>query len=135
MSSDETMSDLARYAVGRPWWRWMRGMTWHAEDVVTGETYEGVVERPHAHSDPQSPGVWRDGRPDLSDPATVGCLWALAEEVCGGPVEAGMDARTGLMYARVCIPGSRKHKGPTRAEALIALMDGAHAAQGGQDEQ
>jgi len=136
MSSDETMSDLARYAVGRPWWRWMRGMTWFAEDVVTGETYEGVIEHIGQHMDPLSPGIWRDGRPDLADPATIGCLCALAEEVCGGPVDLYTSIVQGELWSSACafcidVEG----EGHTRAEALIALMDSAHAAQGGQDEQ
>ena len=71
--------DLARRAVACRHWRWLPGMlaryygdgaAWHR--LTDGDGY-GL---PFKHRPPNPRDAW----PDLSDPATVGCLLALVRE-------------------------------------------------------
>lgn len=74
------MSDLARRLVACPRFRWVDGMRAH-ERAAAGMSIHG--ERPCRVSADWSPGVgWL---PDLTDPATVGCLLALVREVYQKP--------------------------------------------------
>jgi hypothetical protein len=79
--------ELARRLVAHPKWRWMGGMV-----AMRGDEPERAPIRLAAHGEVASviwpEGIagpyWFDGRidsagltPDLSDPATQGCLWAM----------------------------------------------------------
>ncbi len=79
MTQQETI-DLAHRAVACSHWRWMPGMKWI---VKRDEPLEDVYGRV-----PDDMRFWtiRPGVvPDLSDPATLGCLLALVREVWGDP--------------------------------------------------
>jgi hypothetical protein len=79
-----TLEDLGRRAVACKHWRWMEGMqveplrfrvVWLTEDMI-GES-------------DQVSYFWKnvpDLYPDLSDPATLGCLLALVREAWKGNV-------------------------------------------------
>lgn len=79
-----TLEDLGRRAVACKHWRWMEGMqveplrfrvVWLTEDMI-GES-------------DQTSYFWKnvpDIFPDLSDPATLGCLLALVREAWKGNV-------------------------------------------------
>jgi hypothetical protein len=79
-----TLEDLGRRAVACKHWRWMDGMqveplrfrvVWLTEDMI-GES-------------DQTSYFWKnvpDIYPDLSDPATLGCLLALVREAWKGNV-------------------------------------------------
>ena len=116
--------DLGRYAAGRAWFRWMPGML--RDD---GHRFIGIdpTGEEHGFVQPADEGggcywIWPqhlvDARcsPDLSDPATVGCLLALAEDLAGGPVDLDVEG-----------------EGLTRAVALVRLCDALHALQATQE--
>ena len=63
--------------------------------------------------------------PDLTDPATLGCLLALVREACGDPL-----AYTMAYYGRWTLCSDRYEEidpgdGATEAEALIAALEAA----------
>ena len=68
------IEELARRAVACKGWRWMPGMAF----VDRGEPWR-VVSPAHAEV------IHADRLPDLTDPATLGCLLALVREAWGDP--------------------------------------------------
>ena len=101
-----TLEELGRRAVACKHWRWMEGMqveplrfrvVWLTEDMI-GES-------------DQTSYFWKnvpDIYPDLSDPATLGCLLALVREAWKGnvaPVYPDSDeALTNLVAALEAAP-------------------------------
>ncbi len=80
------MIDLARRAVACEGWRWMPGMLALDAD---GEEYPcRVIDDRKSVVYEDGDGAIREGVasrsdvPDLTDPATIGCLLALAREAC-----------------------------------------------------
>ena len=102
---NEAMEDLARRAVASPHWRWMPGML---AKIVNGDSgrvcerrgepvvchVDGTIERPWPRGTTRDlvsfcgSRRWREGPmlPDLTDPATLGCLLALVRDVLGEPL-------------------------------------------------
>lgn len=111
------MEELARRAVACDRWRWMPGMLW----LLINE--DGVCY--NCDRVTQANLVFSDALPDLSDPATLGCLLALVREAWDDPF-ALVD------YDR-CNWGlfTRKHDcvwvctADTEAEALVAALEAA----------
>lgn len=128
-----TLDDLGRRAVACKYWRWMEGMqveplrfrvVWLTEDMI-GES-------------DQTSYFWKnvpDIFPDLSDPATLGCLLALVREAWrdAGVACLGSYAR-GVWQFRVY--DGKPHGGSfmrrvacvyfdTEAEALVAALEAA----------
>jgi hypothetical protein len=122
-----TLEDLGRRAVACKHWRWMEGMqveplrfrvVWLTEDMI-GES-------------DQTSYFWKnvpDIFPDLSDPATLGCLLALVEEAWKCPVDmsfAGacrldVDAEERVYPQDHTVSFAAK----TRVEALVAALEAA----------
>ena len=72
---------LARRAVACSRWRWMRGMlTVDAVRLCSSGEAMDLIGFPDG---PKTRGFI--GLPDLTDPATLGCLLALVREVYGSP--------------------------------------------------
>jgi hypothetical protein len=93
---------LGRRAVAAEGWRWMPGMSNQYGDIVTYADNDGVVafvsRKGYYHEVgadfPQSRirnDFGSDAVPDLSDPATLGCLLALVREKHGEWAEIRHD--------------------------------------------
>jgi hypothetical protein len=126
---------LARRVVACPRWRWMPGMRWIVE-VAGGQSLGDRSGLILTEWDAVDDGgrVFRFGHPamlpDLSDPATLGCLLALVRE-------AWCDAEIAIVRERdlawiVChslcnamLYDGRYIRGSTEAEALVAALEAA----------
>ena len=123
--------ELARRAVACDGWRWMPGML----------TDCGLVVYAHDHCSPYLMGVRlddtrvrpeclaipHDALPNLTDPATLGCVLALVREVWGDPLICTAVDNTGAGWwvegwadKR---PDSNLHD--TEAAALVAALEAA----------
>jgi hypothetical protein len=109
----EHIDDLARMLVVVPWCPWR-------QPGGQGRDNFGVM---WVYSDEAD---WLAGGsgyqvPDLTDPATLGCLRAIVSEHVGSPVSIRWVPHLigGVWYAET--PGALQARGPTEAHALIAL--------------
>jgi len=113
----DSMTDLARRLVASPRWRWMPGMR---------ATRAGPWTEPDAVRVPESlpNGGYPGWLPDLTDPATVGCLLSLVREALkdhelfarrelelGGPGWVVVRITTAMII-----------RGATEAEALVEAL-------------
>ena len=105
------MTELAKRAVACRGWRWMPGML--AAD--TGLRLDEMTTD------------WEGTLPDLSDPATAGCLLALVREAWDDPVAhcEELFRRISGDWAVFDRTGSLVAKGATEAEALVAALEAA----------
>jgi len=136
------LEDLGRRAVACKHWRWMDGMTVHGLP-----TYRVVSNNCDGHTyrtDGYDSDSLRDCVPDLSDPATLGCLLALVREAWPHewhqfmvPIFDGISH----WYVGCLMPGTSRIVMPTRvmknglldalppkpteAEALVAALEAA----------
>lgn len=116
----------ARRAVACKGWKWMRGM-----NTTTGDTFIAFSDCDEAYwlahpDDPCEVEPIAGLLPDLTDPATLGCLLALVREAWGDPtlhvVCAGGSVELGVWHARW---GTSSRRGATEAEALVAALEAA----------
>lgn len=113
-----TLEDLGRRAVACKHWRWMEGMlagTTRIVDVKDGpyvfdSEYEDCAGLPHK------------AVPDLSDPATLGCLLALVREAWAND---NMHARPEGDRWRVWSDEPGAFVFGSEAEALVAALEAA----------
>lgn len=123
--------DLARRAVACEGWRWLPGMRWVVARAAPLEDYGGRIHDGVRRA-PDGPGL-----PDLSDPATLGCLLALVREAWAAPYAQASPRLTGNPTRGVGWvaylnddEADRRFRGETEAEALVAALEAASAAGG-----
>ena len=113
---------LGNRAVAAKHWRWMSGMK---VAVPAGHEGDTGYYRILLSSDEPEAGAY----PDLTDPATVGCLLALVRKAWGDPTLCVvLDTSDG----RWCVGcwedngiAMRGRGGATEAEALVDALEGA----------
>ena len=124
----DDMIALSRRAVACRGWRWMPGML---RLRVTSPGMRDYLLREGRVPDGGDPWVYEDWLviPDLTDPATVGCLLALVREAWGDPTLCVvLDTSDG----RWCVGcwedngiAMRGRGGATETEALVNALEGA----------
>ena len=110
---------LAKRAVACRGWRWMPGMRTDLGERVSDDD---------AQTD--APTNWTDDLPDLTDPATLGCLLTLVREAWGkDDMGAVRIFRHGLR--KWCVEHDEDDAlvgafyGPTEAHTLVAALEAA----------
>ena len=133
---------LARRVMACRGWRWMPGMLgWRpdnhgvprpirfVEGVEHMEAIAGVGAGPLLASGYATcDGYWRsdDIMPDLTDPATLGCLLALVREAHAVPfLQVSVKISRGHGYQFDCHPHHRGQWVDSEAEALVAALEAA----------
>ena len=119
----EEQSALARRAVACKGWRWMPGMlTDEGRRVMRVWPDDLGIKWSHLLDN----RVVRDADalPDLTDPATLGCLLALMREAWGDPRAYVRAAFGWELITDYCV-GKRPPGGETEAEALVAALEAA----------
>ena len=104
--------DLAQRAVACKGWRWMPGMA-----TVAAETPAVWYPRIGDECKPRYPHLL----PDLSDPATLGCLLALVREAYGQPSAFCRYVESDPAFWHI----NTGHVGATEAAALVAALEAA----------
>ena len=131
------MADLDAL-VASPWWRWMPGMLatgpgWFGEARLVevdsdGDpclwTYRGYVRGPAAANRAADTSPWDspEARPDPTDPATLGCLLALAREAWGDPELFVRREIGGPNWVTIRPGHAQPFRCDTEAAALIAAI-------------
>ena len=114
---------LARRAVACSRWRWMRGML--TVDAVRLCSSGEAMELTGFPDGPKTRGFI--GLPDLTDPATLGCLLALVREAWSNPdLHVQRDGR--LFVVNPTPKGSPPYgdiDAPTEAAVLVAALEAA----------
>lgn len=129
------LKDLGHRAVACKHWRWMPGMMLQWK-TVKGSHYRGRVcdtwsfEDEGAlycegHEDRFTSEELKVAFPDLSDPATLGCLLHLVREAWGTMLQAPMRwPEDGGVYWAIELRGEDVCTS-TEAEALVAALEAA----------
>jgi hypothetical protein len=128
----DEMIALARRVVACEGWRWMPGMrTLNAMRVVHDPDLwpdRPCALREGCWIDTAPPRPLNDDLPDLTDPATMGCLLALVREAWGGDFEQVWSEWYPPLSRWGIRAGSRSVllvSGDTEAEALVAALEAA----------
>jgi hypothetical protein len=131
MPTPPDLTHLAQRATSCPHWRWLPGMLTLQHGRVCGSGFlviEGADELGSPFVDcADTVDDWPACLPDLSDPATLGCLLALVRESLGDPwirVEPGSRGWY-CIHSRPPSGGGIPGNGETEAEALVAALEAA----------
>ena len=122
--TEQDADELGRRAVACKHWRWMDGMTVHGLP-----TYRVVSNNCDGHTyrtDGYDSDSLRDCVPDLSDPATLGCLLHLVRQAQpdqGRWVMSSCCSAYGRWYTNPSRGGGRDYD--TEAGALVAALEAA----------
>jgi hypothetical protein len=123
----ENLEELARRAVACKRWRWMPGMLSAKGLRVTRRDSDGYVVGYYedlSYIAECVPGTL----PDLTDPATLGCLLALVREAHGAPAAYFMGSVNNQWVVHHFTEPEAYWKSltkwqPTEAEALVAALE------------
>jgi hypothetical protein len=112
---NEQQQELARRAVACRHWRWMPGMLTH-DGHRSARGFSDVLRRSQQ----------LDTRliPDLSDPATLGCLLALVREAWPDKVARICTLHYAIRWF-IDLPNGEVVCCDTEAEALVAALEAA----------
>ena len=122
----DDMIALSRRAVACRGWRWMPGML---RLRVTSPGMRDYLLREGRVPDGGDPWVYEDWPviPDLTDPATVGCILALVREAWGMPTGITVSYSSDGGLWGVSWSGATHvgwcGRGVTEAEALVAALE------------
>ena len=114
--------DLARRAVACKGWRWMPGMRAVSPSSKHWRVWSDTrsVYEPEGCMD-STPAEWSKDVPDLTDPATLGCLLALVRDAYGKPLSFCRYVEGNPPFWHI----NTGHTGATEAEALVAALEAA----------
>ena len=123
----KNLEELGRRAVACKRWRWMDGMLSDKGLRVTENDPDGYVA---GYYDGCSyiANCIKGSLPDLSDPATLGCLLALVREAHGAPAAYFMGSVNNQWVVHHFAEPEAYWKSltkwqPTEAEALVAALE------------
>jgi hypothetical protein len=137
MTDDEALA-LGKRVVACRGWRWMPGMLTTDDERMSDEGWPDYEVMDFGASSVVETVEWRDrakrtALPDLTDPATLGCLLALVREAfpgChaepnGAPEWDGYDEaeRDNWWAVFTCGPHRLMANGATEAAALVAALE------------
>jgi hypothetical protein len=120
----ENLEELARRAVACKRWRWMPGMMAIMTEPHDGETTFRVLD----YIGSRETGAPITMYPDLTDPATLGCLLALVREAHGAPAAYFMGSVNNQWVVHHFTEPEAYWKSltkwqPTEAAALVAALE------------
>ena len=114
---------LGRRAVACCRWRWMGGMLWRYSDGRPGSRIDDSESDDDGTLDHAVHAV-----PDLSDPATMGCLLALVREAWRDPIAVAVVPAymfpAAPRFWLACF-GATDLSASTEAEALVLALESA----------
>ena len=121
--------DLARRALACKHWRWMPGMLLFdgKSSFTVPISWRHGTEGQRAAPILGSP-MFQNALPDLTDPATLGCLLAMVREAWGMPVAVWYPKNEevcSVSVGRLPVVTGRHWTEATKAEALVAALEDA----------
>ena len=117
---------LSKRAIACPGFRWMPGMAFTATNTSHGYTSTGRVQPSDINAGSPTNGSW-EALPDMSDPATLGCLLALVREAWCDPAASAEWRGSDGWWVWQSDPGAGPlaRGWPSEAEALVAALEAA----------
>ena len=106
----------------RPWWRWMAGMEdeYGCRVVCVVDGHAWAIDQ-----EGERCGLGPAASPAPTDPATLGCLLALARELWGDPTAGTWWSDCDEVWYVRAGPAYMTSSGPTEWSALVAACDAA----------